>query len=753
MKYKRVAAILIIMAMTVVCVSDAGSVSGSDACAMNAAKAQGPEICASDAIPGSYIVKAENEACTDAVAAGLLNEFGNNAQLETCGSFVFLSFNGNDCCGLSPDEIIARAQSIGNVSFCEQDLQISTLGTTNDTYTDSQWSLNNTGSYRSIIGTTSGIVSSTDDIDIDAPEGWELFGEKVADPLEVIVAVIDTGVDYKHRELRDEMWKNPDEIPGDGIDNDKNGYIDDVYGWDFYNNDSTVCHYEYNSALRLDLSSHKDCDDHGTHVAGIIAATANNKVGIAGAASNIDVKIMSLKVHGGQNRSGSISNAIKAISYAQRNGAKIINMSWGTYEWNKALYTAIKECGLLFVTAAGNDGTDNDIAPMYPASFDLDNILSVSYVDSNGALTGGSNFGKKAVDIVMPSVDIYSTIVGSYGSMSGSSMAAAHATALAAELYSVTDGLYAQNVREVILESVKPVTALEGFVAAPGIPSMKLAAENTDKLIRDKILPTMKSKRTFENSDIVLNIEAVDDVSGINQVRYLYGRQGVADFQKGTKGTAVEDGKMVLAKAGTYCVYVRDNAMNERAFNVVVGDDKTSPDISYTYKVSFNRKKITVTTSFTDLQSGVKTAKYLNGKQDTAQFLKSSAGTSIALEGGKGKFTVTEAGIYTIYGADFRGNKAVLEANLQIVPSESLDIGRKSKTIYIGNTYKIAPVMEPANTTDALKYTSSNPDIATVNKYGKVTALKEGKTTITVKTAGGLKKKLKVTVKKKPKKK
>lgn len=752
MKYKRVAAILIIMAMTVVCVSDAGSVSGSDACAMNAAKAQGPEICASDAIPGSYIVKAENEACTDAVAAGLLNEFGNNVQLETCGSFVFLSFNGNDCCGLSPDEIIARAQSIGNVSFCEQDSQVSALGTTDDTYTDSQWSLNNSGSYRSIIGTTSGIVNSTNDIDIDAPEGWELFGEKVADPLEVIVAVIDTGVDYKHRELRDEMWKNPNEIPGDGIDNDKNGYIDDVYGWDFYNNDSTVCHYEYNSALKLDLSSHRDCDDHGTHVAGIIAATANNKVGIAGAASNIDVKIMSLKVHGGQNRSGSISNAIKAIAYAQRNGAKIINMSWGTYEWSESLYTAIKECGLLFVTAAGNDGTDNDIAPMYPASFDLDNILSVSYVDSNGALTGGSNFGKKAVDIVMPSVDIYSTIVGSYGSMSGSSMAAAHATALAAELYSVTDGLYAQNVREVILESVKPVKALEGFVAAPGIPSMKLAAENIDKLVRDKILPTMKSKRTFEKSNIVLSIEAVDDVSGINQVRYLYGRQGVADFQNGTKGTAVEDGKIVIAKSGTYCVYVRDNAMNERAFNVIVSDDKISPEISYSYKVSFNRKKITVTVNANDLQSGVKAVKYLDGKQDTAQFLKTSAGNTIETVDGKGKFTVDAEGIYTLYAADYRGNKTVLEADIEIIPSESLKLGRKSKTMYVGKTYKISPVMEPENTTDALKYTSSNPKVATVNKYGKITALKEGKTTITVKTASGLKKKLKVTVKKKPKK-
>lgn len=242
-----------------------------------------------------------------------------------------------------------------------------------------QWGLANTGQ-----------TSGSPDADIDAPEAWDFTtGSK-----DSIIAVIDTGVAYNHPDLADNIWRNTREISANGIDDDGNGYIDDMYGWDFVDNDGYP----------------EDLDSHGTHVAGIIASDGNNSMGGSGVmwSSNI-MAIRFLGVTG----SGDVANAAGAIIYAADNGARVINASWGGYDYSNTLYSAInyaRSKGVLFVAAAGNESLNTDLAPFYPAGFSLDNILSVAASDSSDTLADFSNYGAASVDLAAPGVEIYSTV-------------------------------------------------------------------------------------------------------------------------------------------------------------------------------------------------------------------------------------------------------------------------------------------------------------------------------------------------------
>jgi len=211
----------------------------------------------------------------------------------------------------------------------------------------------------------------------------------------LVVAVIDDGVNFSHPELAGRAWTNPGEVPNNNLDDDANGYVDDVNGWDFFHGDKTV---------------HDPTEDrHGTHVSGTIAASIDGQ-GVVGVAPN--VKIMALKFLGPEG--GYTSDAILAIQYAKAEGAKISNNSWGgPYgPYDQALYDAINNSGSLFVAAAGNDGSNNDAYPVYPASYDLPNILSVAAVDNQGKLASFSNYGATSVDISAPGVGILSSVPG-----------------------------------------------------------------------------------------------------------------------------------------------------------------------------------------------------------------------------------------------------------------------------------------------------------------------------------------------------
>jgi len=254
----------------------------------------------------------------------------------------------------------------------------------------------------------------------------------------VVVAVLDTGVDYTHPDLANRVWRNWGEVPGNNADDDGNGYKDDVYGWDFFNKDSTV----YDPG---------DGDAHGTHVAGTIAAQGNNGTGVSGV--NWNVQFMPLKFIGPAG--GYTSDAITALNYAVANGASVVNASWGGTTYSGALKAAIDaagNAGVLFVAAAGNEGVNTDVSPHYPSAYTSWNLVSVMSIGSTGYRSGFSNYGRWTVDLGAPGESILSTVPGDvYQYYSGTSMAAPHVSGVAALFKALNPGATWQTVRDALV--------------------------------------------------------------------------------------------------------------------------------------------------------------------------------------------------------------------------------------------------------------------------------------------------------------
>lgn len=347
--------------------------------------------------------------------------------------------------GIGVQEALDYYSGLEHVLYAEPNYMLHALNTPNDPMYSQQWGLNNTGQ-----------TGGTIDMDIDAPEAWEV----TTGSSNTIVAVIDTGVDYNHPDLAANIWNNVAEVGGlPGVDDDGNGYVDDFHGYDFANNDNNPM----------------DDHSHGTHVAGTVAALGNNGIGVTGVAW--DAQIMAVKFLDAQGN-GTTANAVEAIDYAVDNGAVIANASWGGNEpFSQTMYDAIAAAGeadQVFVAGAGNGnfigiGQDNDFNPFYPASFDLDNIISVAAIDHVGNRAIFSNYGATSVDIGAPGVNILSTKPGSsYQTLSGTSMATPHVTGVAALLRSEFPTWTYDQVIDQILTSVVPNAALAGITTTGG---------------------------------------------------------------------------------------------------------------------------------------------------------------------------------------------------------------------------------------------------------------------------------------------
>lgn len=326
------------------------------------------------------------------------------------------------------------------VQYAEPDYIQQIQAVPNDPSFGQLWGLNNTGQ-----------TGGTPDADIDAPEAWDIQKGSV----QTIVAVIDSGVDYTHEDLNANMWVNAAEQNGQvGIDDDGNGYVDDIYGYDFANNDGDPMDDHY----------------HGTHVSGTIGGVGNNGIGVVGVCWN--VRIMGLKFLAADGN-GSTAAAISAIQYATLMGARVLNNSWGGFGYSQALYDAIsasRTAGVLFVAAAGNYGMDNDGAlPAYPASYDLDNIVSVLATSNIDQRPSFSHWGKTSVDIGAPGVDIFSTFPGStYSSISGTSMACPHVAGAAAIALSQNPQLTYLQVKQILLSTVDKLPSLKEQCVSEG---------------------------------------------------------------------------------------------------------------------------------------------------------------------------------------------------------------------------------------------------------------------------------------------
>lgn len=349
------------------------------------------------------------------------------------------------------DEAIKMAEAIGAglgiVEYAEPDHFYRTIATPNDPGYGLCWGLNNTGQT---VNGDPGVANN----DIDANLAWDVSTGSSS----MVVGVADSGIRATHEDLAANRWTNTGEIAGNRVDDDRNGRIDDVWGWDFWNNDADPT----------------DDNGHGTHVAGTIGAVGNNAKGVTGVCWN--VKLAGLKI-GSRTGSISVTAGINAISYCVGKGIKVSNHSWGGGGFNSSLNTAISNArtsGHLLICAAGNSGTNNDTTPSYPASYAQDNIIAVAAIDNNGAMASFSNYGASSVDLAAPGVTIRSSYISNnsnttYAYLSGTSMATPHVTGVAALVWSVNPTWTYSQVRSKILSTVKPLPSLSGKTVTGGL--------------------------------------------------------------------------------------------------------------------------------------------------------------------------------------------------------------------------------------------------------------------------------------------
>jgi subtilisin family serine protease len=331
-------------------------------------------------------------------------------------------------------------KSLPGFRSAEPDWKLQTQSTPNDTSFGSLWGLNN-GS----------------DTDINAPEAWSITtGSK-----SVILGVVDSGVLISHPDLAANIWRNPNEIAGNGIDDDANGFVDDINGWDFLSNDNNPT----------------DFNGHGTHVAGTIGAVGNNNQGVAGV--NWNVSILPFRTGGVNQNDPSINlsavlGSMNYMTMMKDRGHNIVgsNHSWGGGGFNSSLNNAIaahNTRNMMVIAAAGNDGTSNDSIAQYPANYNHANVISVANSTQAGAISSGSNFGSATVDIAAPGSGILSTYLGnSYATLTGTSMASPHVAGVVGLLHASSPGLAVPLVRNALLSTATPVASHAGRTVTGG---------------------------------------------------------------------------------------------------------------------------------------------------------------------------------------------------------------------------------------------------------------------------------------------
>lgn len=394
-----------------------------------------------DAVPGEYVVRLKPQAM------GIQSV---NALSQSLGAYVKSSIPSHNIVVVKRpvfETTYSAVKSLANnplVDVAEPNYIYKINKTPNDPMFGQLWGMSNAGQKDS--EGHAGVAG----VDIGVEKAWDIEtgSEKM------VVAVIDTGIDFNHPDLKDNLWTNEAEAKGKpGVDDDGNGVIDDIHGFNAITGNGNAM----------------DDQGHGSHCAGTIGAKGNDGKGIVGV--NWNVKLMAVKFLDA-NGSGSLEDAIKAIDYATKMGAKVMSNSWGGGSFSQTLFDSIKAtetAGALFIAAAGNDGSNNDSAEAYPANYNTSNMISVAAIDNAGARANFSNYGKNKVHLAAPGVNIYSSTGGKYDSWSGTSMATPHVSGVAALVWSHEQNMDAVAIKQRLLSTVKPLASLRGKVKTGGM--------------------------------------------------------------------------------------------------------------------------------------------------------------------------------------------------------------------------------------------------------------------------------------------
>jgi subtilisin family serine protease len=413
----------------------------------------GCQIFALDYIPGEYVIKLKTNRTHLLSSTSALNILRTELKASEIRKISDTHIAVVRDSGQDALAAIREMEAMPSVEIAEPNFVYELNMTPNDPDYLRLWSLNNSGQ------TDGWGRAGRFGLDVGAEKAWDITtGSKKS-----IVAVIDSGLNYLHADIQDNLWTNEAEAKGkSGVDDDNNGYIDDLHGYDFVNSDNDPI----------------DDHGHGTHVANIIGAKGNQGLGIVGV--NWTVSIMPLKFATAEGK-GNLEASVKAINYAVKMGAQVLNNSWGNDHYSEILEQTIREANsknVLFVAAAGNSSRNNDLKPIYPASYKVPNVISVAGLTIHGYLGNFSCFGKESVHIAAPGDSIYSLWKDKYREMTGTSMAAPHVSGVAALLLSSEPQLTALEIKERLMRTSMPLGSLRNKVASGGMVNAYYALTN-----------------------------------------------------------------------------------------------------------------------------------------------------------------------------------------------------------------------------------------------------------------------------------
>ena len=447
------------------------------------------------------------------------------------------------------------------VLYAEPDFVVRTQGVTpNDAKFPLQWAMQNTGQTVNSDPGTAGA-------DARMTEGWTVC---TGEP-DIVIALLDAGTMISHPDLAANIWKNTAEIAGNGLDDDGNGFVDDIHGWDFYAGDANPSE-----------------GGHGTHTAGIIGADGNNGIGVVGV--SWECQIMPLRFIGPLG--GFTSDAVRALQYAAGKSVRASNNSWGGSNASQPLSEAIaalQDLEHVFVAAAGNLGLNTDVYPYYPASYPHDNIVSVAATTNDDTRAWFSNYGPNSVDLAAPGVSILSTYGLDYAYLNGTSMACAHVAGIAAMLVMDFPEMSASDIRQRLIDTARLVPALGNACRSCGVldAAKALGAHDAPPNSAPSVVITAPAAgAAFEEGIAILfTARAEDEEDGVISHRIIWSSSLQGDF-----GTGAESVSAALT-AGEHVITARvtdlDGAVStqSRAISVKIPAAPQAPVIARVARV------------------------------------------------------------------------------------------------------------------------------------------------------------------------